>query len=370
MAVSQAAVETKAAWDEGLAELPERHLLQSWDWGEVKAATGWAAQRLFWKDETGGPVAAAQVLGRTVGAAGIDLRVMYCPKGPLLDWKDASLRRKVLADLQTMATAAGALQIKIDPDVPLGFGVPGAEQDRPVAVGPSVEADLRASGWRPSPESIQFRNTMILDIAPSNDEILAAMKQKTRYNVRLAGRRGVEVRRGGIDDLGLLYKMYAETSVRDGFVIRNPDYYHKVWGHFIRHDMAQPLIAEVAGDPVAAVIPFRFGKRAWYLYGMSADRHREKMPNYLLQWEAIDWAKDHGCTRYDLWGAPDVFDRSDPMWGVYRFKLGFHAEVLRTIGPWDFAPSRWSYAAYHRLLPWILKGLRMAGRRQTRSDLE
>jgi peptidoglycan pentaglycine glycine transferase (the first glycine) len=178
-----------------------------------------------------------------------------------------------------MATAAGALQIKIDPDVPLGFGVPGAEQDRPVAVGPSVEADLRASGWRPSPESIQFRNTMILDIAPSNDEILAAMKQKTRYNVRLAGRRGVEVRRGGIDDLGLLYKMYAETSVRDGFVIRNPDYYHKVWGHFIRHDMAQPLIAEVAGDPVAAVIPFRFGKRAWYLYGMSAGQHREKMPN-------------------------------------------------------------------------------------------
>ncbi|MGA9533383.1 MAG: peptidoglycan bridge formation glycyltransferase FemA/FemB family protein [Anaerolineales bacterium] len=370
MAIAQTIVESKAAWDAGLQTLPEPHLLQSWVWGEVKATTGWAARRFLWKAESGAPVAAAQVLEREVGAAGIALRVMYCPKGPLLDWGDESLRRQVLADLQVAAAGAGVLQIKMDPDVPVGFGVPGEENERPAPMGPAVKGDLQANGWRPSPESIQFRNTMILDISPSNDEILAAMKQKTRYNVRLAGRRGVDVRRGGIGDLELLYQMYAETSVRDGFVIRSAEYYRQVWGRFINQGMAQPLIAEVDGEPVAAVIPFKYGQRAWYLYGMSTEQHREKMPNYLLQWEAIDWAKDHDCTSYDLWGAPDVFDRSDPMWGVYRFKRGFQAEVLRTIGPWDYAPSSWRYAAYHRLLPWILRGLRLAGRRQTRSDLE
>jgi peptidoglycan pentaglycine glycine transferase (the first glycine) len=280
------------------------------------------------------------------------------------------LRQEILSNLAGLAVERRALQIKVDPDVPIGFGVPGEDDERPAPVGPAVQKDMASTGWAPSPEHIQFRNTMILDLTPDSDDIMAAMKQKTRYNVRLAGRRGVEIRRGGIADLDLLYRMYAETSVRDGFVIRSPEYYHRVWGHFVDAGSAQPLLAEVEGEPIAAVIPFQYGERAWYLYGMSIDRHRDKMPNYLLQWEAIEWAKERGCASYDLWGAPEVFDRSDPMWGVYRFKSGFHAQVVRTIGPWDFAPTGWRYSAYHRLLPLALRLLRMIGRRQTRSDLE
>ncbi|MFP3855374.1 MAG: lipid II:glycine glycyltransferase FemX, partial [Anaerolineales bacterium] len=357
-------------WNEALLSLPEPHLLQSWQWGEAKAETGWQPSRWLWLDEEGTAKAAAQVLERRAGPSTFGLNVLYCPKGPILDWQDEDMRRQVLADLREFAHSQRAIQIKVDPDVPLGRGVPGKESEERTGIGVELTADLEDLDWRPSPEQIQFRNTMILDLAREEDDILADMKSKTRYNVRLAGRRGVEVRRGGLGDLDLMYRMFAETALRDGFTIRNREYYHTVWGRFIQEDLAQPLIAEVEGEPVAGLIVYRFGQRSWYLYGMSIDKHRDKMPNYLLQWEAIRWSKDHGCTSYDLWGAPDKFDKSDPMWGVYRFKRGFKAEVLRTIGAWDYAPRPFLYQLYHRALPPLLSVMRRLGRRQTASALD
>ena len=136
--------------------------------------------------------------------------------------------------------------------------------------------------------------------------------------------------------------MYAETSVRDGFVIRDEGYYRTVWEIFmpkpissqspISNSFREPLIAEVDGEPVAAIFVFYFAGRAYYVYGMSRNAHREKMPTYLLQWEAMKRAKAKGCSVYDLWGAPDVFDESDSMWGVYRFKEGLGGKVVRTLG--------------------------------------
>jgi len=196
------------------------------------------------------------------------------------------------------------------------------------------------------------------------------MKQKTRYNVRLAERKGVRVRPGVIADLDLLYRLYAETSVRDGFVIRSADYYQEAWGSFIRAGLAQPLLAEVGGQPVSALILFKFAKTAWYMYGMSREAHREKMPNHLLQWEAIRWAKAQGCETYDFWGAPDEFVESDPMWGVWKFKEGFGGQVVRRIGAWDFAPSPNLYWLYTTVMPKVLDVMRWRGRRQTRETLE
>jgi lipid II:glycine glycyltransferase (peptidoglycan interpeptide bridge formation enzyme) len=146
---------------------------------------------------------------------------------------------------------------------------------------------LQQGGWRFSPEQIQFRNTVLIDLSPELENLLANMKQKTRYNVRLAGRKGVSVRVGGLGDLDDLYRMYAETSARDGFVIRDAPYYRAVWSTFLEARMAEPLIAEVDGQMVAALIIFRFANKAWYLYGMSRAKHRRKMPNHLLQWEAM-----------------------------------------------------------------------------------
>jgi lipid II:glycine glycyltransferase (peptidoglycan interpeptide bridge formation enzyme) len=211
---------------------------------------------------------------------------------------------------------------------------------------------------------------MIIELNRPLEELLAGMKQKTRYNVRLATRRGVQVRLGKTNDLDLLCQMYAETSLRDGFTIRNKKYYHIVWSEFIEAGMAEPLIAEVEGEEVAGVIIFRFAHRAWYLYGMSKRVHREKMPNYLLQWEAIKRAKDASCAVYDLWGAPDDFIEGDNLWGVYRFKQGLGAEVVRFIGAWDLPLNPVVYRLYTQMVPRLLALMRRRGKRQIQGSIQ
>ncbi len=361
--VARSGPSSPSEWDSQIALLPNSHLLQSWAWGEFKSRSGWQAQRLGWAGANG--PAAAQVLRRTGLRV---LRVLYAPKGPLLDWQNAALRAQVLDALQTLARRERAIFIKIDPDVVISSGLPEAEQ--PDAAGQDLQAELARRGWMFSRDQIQFRNTVCLGLAPSEEALLAGMKQKTRYNVRLAERKGVQVRRGGPADVDLLYRMYAETSVRDGFAIRSLDYYRDAWGRFMAAGLAQPFVAEVDGEPVGALVIFRFGRTAWYQYGMSRDAHRDKMPNHLLQWHAIRWAKAQGCATYDFWGAPNDFEESDPLWGVWRFKEGFGGRLVRHIGAWDYAPSPVLYRLYTIVLPRVLDVMRRRGRKQTQQDLE
>jgi peptidoglycan pentaglycine glycine transferase (the first glycine) len=359
-------------WNRTIVSLPGSHLLQSWEWGELKVKYGWRAERWIWAREDSKPTAAAQILSRALDLPGLGsgLEILYCPRGPVLDWSDEAIRRSVLADLAAMAEQRGAVSIKIDPHVILGYGIPGESDVEDITSGQSIIEDLLEAGWRESAEQIQFRNTLILDIRNSEEALLADMKQKTRYNIRLARRRGVDIKPGGMEDLDLLYQMYAETSLRDGFVIRKPEYYQDAWGAFIHAGLAQPFIATVEEHPVAALIAFRFGEVATFLYGMSRAAHREKMPNHLLQWETIRWAVELGCSMYDFWGAPDRLDPKDPMWGVYRFKRGFGAQLVRTIGAWDFPAQGTAYWLYSIVKPWLMSVLRTRGRAQTRSLLE
>jgi lipid II:glycine glycyltransferase (peptidoglycan interpeptide bridge formation enzyme) len=129
------------------------------------------------------------------------------------------------------------------------------------------------------------------------------------------------------------------------------------------------LIAEVEGEVVAAIFVFFFGKRAYYIYGMSRESHREKMPAYLLQWEAMKRAKEAGCRVYDLWGAPDEFNESDSMWGVYRFKEGLGGRVVRTLGAWDYAPNSLWYRMYSEIIPRVLDVMRSRGKEKTKQQL-
>lgn len=378
----------EGTWNRLVLSLPAPHVLQSWQWGQSKRRNGWQPIPLAWYPVPGArggidyrlqtvpadseASAAALVLARSLPLPGFAarLKVFYVPKGPLLtDWGDLRLRAAVLNDLSALARRQGAIFIKIDPDVRLGTGVPGSEEDRPDSLGSDVRADLRARGWRFSDDQIQYRNTVLIDLRPDEAELLAAMKQKTRYNVRLAGRRGVSVRTARLDDLEMLYQMYVETSLRDGFAIRDRDYYVSLWSDFIQCGLAEGLIAEVEEQPVAGILVFRFDGQAWYLYGMSRDAHREKMPNYLLQWEAMRRAKSFGCKSYDLWGAPDEFDPDDPMWGVYRFKDGLGGRVVRHIGAWDLPVRSTYYWLYTNLLPRILDWMRARGVSRTRREV-
>ena len=343
-------ITTEKEWRAALNVLPNPHALQQWAWGDFKSRWGWQPVRLLWRAADGSPRAAAQILRRPIPRT--PWSMLYVPKGPVWDYRDAASVRTVLADVERYARDRRALFVKIDPDVPLAFGA--GETETPAADGLAVRDMLRARGWRFSPQQIQFKNTVLLDVSADDDTLLARMKSKTRYNIRLAGRKGVSVRESTIADLPDFFRLYAVTARRDGFLIRPEAYYLDVWSQFLRENAAALLLADFGGEPIAGVMLFFSGQTAWYMYGASDNRHRNVMPNHLLQWEAMKLARARGCTVYDLWGAPDVFNESDGMWGVYRFKLGFGGKTRQGLGAWDFPVRPLLYRGYVTLLPKLL----------------
>ncbi len=317
--------EKETTWERFLARYPDAHVLQTAAWGELKAAFGWQVERLI-VGETG-----AQVLFRPLP---LGFSVAYIPKGPVGEragW--AALWPKVDA----LCRRYRAVFLKVEPDL-------WEETDPQGAVPPP--------GFRPSPHAIQPRRTLVVSLEGSEEEILARMKQKTRYNIRLAARKGVTVRLW--DDLEGFYRLMRETGERDGFGVHSLAYYRRAYQAFHPRGEAALLVAEFQGEPLAALMVFARGRRAWYFYGASTGKHRNKMPTYLLQWEAMRWAKARGCTEYDLWGVPDAdretleaqfTQRRDGLWGVYRFKRGFGG-VLRRAPVWDRVYHPWLYRLY------------------------
>ncbi len=334
-------------WNKALLSLPGGHVLQSWDWGEFKSRWGWSVERLLWT-EAGRPVAAAQVLRRPIPHTRRSF--LYVSKGPILDYSDTPLAEQVLADLEDHARRERALFVKIDPDVPRQYGEPRPHQPRE-ATGMAWLNLLDRRGWRFSPEQIQFPNTVVIDLNPGPEALLAGMKSKWRYNIRLSKRKGVTVRTGTPAEIDTFYQIYAETASRDGFLIRPKDYYRDVWQLFLQSGQAEMLLASVEDELVAGLILFVFGPTAWYLYGASTGHRRECMPNHALQWAAICRAKERGCTRYDMWGAPSTFDETDALWGVYRFKQGFGGQVVQGLGAFDYPVNRSLYWAFSVALP-------------------
>ncbi len=339
----------RALWNAALLRLPCHHVLQSYEWGEFKARYGWRPTRLLFEEE-GRVQAAASVLQRRFPY--LPLSVMYVPKGPALDYADGELLDRVLETLEEVARRQRAIFVKIDPDVEAGPGDGG------------VVTRLRSRGWRFSAEQIQFKNTILIGLNQDEEELLVNMKAKTRYNVRLAGRRGVTVRGAGLDDLPLFYRLYDQTAARDRFIIRPLAYYRDAWGLFMEADLARLFLAEHEGQVLAGLLLFRFGDRVWYMYGASSNDKRHLMPNHLLQWEAIRWAKAQGCEVYDMWGAPDSLDESDPLWGVYRFKDGFGGRFVPHVGAYDYPASPLLYQLYQVVMPRYLDFLRRRHQRR------
>ena len=364
-------VQNATRWNELVASLPQAHILQTWQWGQVKARLGWKMLPYIWCNEQDQVLAAALILQRVIPTSGFAARLslLYIPRGPLLDWGDPVLCACVLDDIQELARRKSAIFIKIDPEVLLGKGIPGSDEAEDESLGATFVDNLKRRGWRFSKEQIQFRNTVIIDLTSTEEVMLARMKQKTRYNIHLAERKGIQIRPGTMADLPMLFKMYAETSIRDGFIIRDPSYYEYTWGTLLQNQMAEFLVAEFENWPVAGVVVYRFGGKAWYINGMSAALHREKMPNYLLQWEAMRRAKAAGCKVYDLWGAPNNFVETDTMWGVFRFKEGLGGTVLRTPGAWDYTTHPWLYRLYSQTLPHLLEIMRRKGKAETYKEI-
>jgi len=358
-------------WNINLSHLPEPHLLQTKEWASIKTQYGWRNIQKSWRDDNGKIVAMANILLKNIkiGPLRFKYNIMYIPRGPLLNWNNVALRKRVLNDILFIAKENQSFLLKIDPEVIIGKGLPDTENATLIPNGINLLSELKELGWHYSQDQIQFKNTVWLDLNNTEDELLAKMKQKTRYNVRLSGKKGVTISEGDPSDFSMLANMYAETAIRDNFTIRSENYYLMVWNLFYNQGKLTPLIASYENEPIAALMLFHYSGRAWYIHGMSRSVHRNKMASYLLQWEAMKIAKNKGCNRYDLWGAPFTLNESDPMWGVFRFKQGFAGETIRTIGAWDFPVKPLLYHLYIKVTPKILKIMRRIGNRKTRKKV-
>lgn len=337
-----------AVWDAFVSASPQGHLLQSWAWGEFKGRFGWQPLRVALADE-GRLVATAQVLLRRLPYRSL----AYVPRGPVCDPADGRAGRQLLSALHRLVRRRGAIALKIEPNWPDG---------------PEAEAWWQGHGFARSRQTIQPRRTIIVDLRPDEEAILAQMKSKWRYNVRLAGRREVTVRHGSVEDLPAFYDLMRETSSRDGFAIHTPGYYQTAYLLFEREKRVALLLAEYQGRPIAGLMAFAFGQMAVYMYGASSAEERQRMPNHLLQWEAMRWAKERGCTGYDLWGIADV-DPDSPsagLAGVERFKAGFGGEDTRFAGAFDHVYSPLVHAAFNWL--WSRRRARARGSLATETE--
>lgn len=345
-------------WDDFVASRGG-HVLQSTAWGELKSRFGWSALRLaLVRDDT--LIAGAQILFRRLP---LGLRLAYIPRGPVVDFNDHSTVDALCDALFTVAKSRGAFMLKLEPNC--------LEQLAPDLL---LAFNLKLS------TCIQPRTTIHLDLTRDLDTILAQMKSKWRYNIRLAERKGITVREGNADDSPTFYRLMQITSERDQFAVHSSDYYRTTFELFTARDYARLFVAEYAHEPLAMIFVTAFGGEAIYLYGASSNAHRERMPNHVLHWAAIQWAKARGCVRYDLWGVAAVADAlggvrhsrdqtanvpgvsegisepsesnsanaSPPQHGLYQFKQGFGGQLVQYAGGYDAVFSRWKYELFTR----------------------
>ena len=311
-------------WDRFVETRPDGHLLQSWGWGEFKATTGWQPVRLaLWKD--GEIVAGAQVLRRTASHVPLWIgHLAYIPKGPLVDWSKPELCTMFFELLQRYVQRRGALVLQMEPGEEQG--IVGSE---------SVILQMKKIAAKPI-HSLQPLRSIVLDLAPDEQTLLAQMKEKWRYNVRLASKRGVKVRAANsVEDVRAWYALYQTTGERDQFGIHTFQYYLDAWQIFAPGGKIRLLMAEHDGQLLAGIFVACFGGQAIYLYGASSNEQRQLMPNYLLQWEAIRWVKEAGARVYDFWGIPDTESEDEEMAGVYRFKRGWGGRVVQFLGGYE-----------------------------------
>jgi len=287
---------------------------------------GWKPVRLILDDGTG-----AQILFRRLP---FGLTLGYMPK-PVMSNKLQETRNEFWNEVDSVCKKNKAIFLKIEPDI---------WDDNFI---------LHNSSFILSKYNIQPPRTIVIDIKNTEEAILARMKQKCRYNIRLAEKKGVTVHVW--DDITGFHGMMQVTGGRDGFGVHLLDYYRRAYELFHPIGACELLAAEFEGKPLAALMVFAYGRRAWYVYGASNDEERNRMPTYLLQWEAIRWAKARGCEEYDLWGVPDENEsvlevdfesRHDGLWGVYRFKRGFGGEVKRAAQAMDRVYNPLLYKLY------------------------
>lgn len=309
-------------YDQFVASHPRGHFMQTRMWGQHKS--NWQWKGLLCRSADGTVIGSMALMLRRV--PGLPYSMMYGCRGPVCDENDSDTARELLTAAQALAKKCRCYIFKVDPDI---------RSDNIVFA--SLLSDL---GFTPPPnhknfESIQPRYVFRLDVAGRTEEnMLNAFESKTRYNIRLAQRKGVVVRICGDEAVDDFSRIMNETGTRDNFIVRTPDYFRSLL-HCLGEN-ARLYMAYYQEQPIAGTIAIRYAGKVWYLYGASSNENRNLMPNYLLQWEMIRWALESDCFLYDFRGVSGDLSPENPLYGLYRFKKGFSGEFTEFLGEYDY----------------------------------
>ena len=311
--------ETEQEYTEFLESHERCNFQQSLEWGKVK--TNWIKEVVLAEDENHKIIGSICVWIRKMPIFG---NMMYSSRGPVCDIHDKQVLEQLTEGIKELGKKYNAFVLRIEPDIKKDD-----QEFRKIVeeIGYKIKDD--AKDFK---DEIQPRFVFRLDIkGKTEDEVLAGCHQKTRYNIRLAKKKGVVVKEGTREDLKDFHKIMIETGSRDGFIIRSLDYFEKMYDELAPKHM-KLLMAYYEDKPISGIIPIMYGNKTWYLYGASSNQHRNLMPNYLLQWEMIRQAIQNKCDIYDFRGVSGVVDETHPQYGLYRFKKGFGAEFTEFIG--------------------------------------
>ena len=310
------AILTKEQWQAFCRQNSDHSLLQCAEWGELKSGFGWTPSYV----QAG--TAGAMVLFRSLP---MGLKIAYIPRGPV-----GSGFGSLWPEVHDLCRKKHAIFLRVEPD----FWQNTSE---------AAELEQTMKGFIPSFATVQPPRTIIISLDGSEEEWLARMNQKTRYNIRLSQKKDLTIEES--DDTAVFHELMTLTGTRDAFGVHSEAYYRKCLDCFKESKRGRILLIRYQGKPLSAIMLFIEGKRGYYLYGASSNEERNRMPNYLVQWTAMKLCKEAGCTEYDLWGIPDedeeklesqFQERHDGLWQVYRFKRGFGGRVMRTMGSYDF----------------------------------
>jgi lipid II:glycine glycyltransferase (peptidoglycan interpeptide bridge formation enzyme) len=341
-----------------VASLPSASFLQCPSWGDVKK--GWAAESIGWESE-GRVVGAGLVLFRQIPR--VKRYLAYLPEGPTLDWESGDLdawTEPMLAHLRDRK----AFSVKMGPPVVVrrwqASTIKDAMKDPSPAVArlrdltPDVENGaavklteaLRAGGWRQEESGgagfgdYQPRYVFQLPLEGRGlDDVWSGLNQEWRRNVRKAEKEGVEVTRGGRDDMPAFHALYLETAERDGFTGRPLEYFTRMYDAMTAEDPDRLALylARHEGTLHAATLVVTVGEHVWYSYGASSSAGQRVRASNAVQWQMVRDAHERGARVYDLRGMSDTLDPEDHLYGLLRFKVGTGGEAVEYVGEWDYA---------------------------------
>lgn len=287
---------------EFLQNNPKTNFMQSPEWARVK--TEWKNEFITVEDENGNIKGTMSILLRKVPF--INRHIMYAPRGFVCDVHDKETLKELTIKAQEIAKKYRAFIFRLDPDV-----LQSDEEFKKIIteLGYKTKKNIKNIGQVLQPKYVFRLNVK----DKTEEELLQSFESKTRYNIRLAGRKGVTVRQGTRDDLKIFYDIMKTTGSRDDFFIRPLSYFQKIYDE-MGEKHARIYIAQFEGEPIAATMPIYYGNKVWYLYGGSSNKHRNLMPNYLIQWEMIKWAIEEKCDWYDFRGVSGFKSEKDPQY--------------------------------------------------------